>query len=236
MRRRRSHGRDLTVDEGATTPERPRQRARLAGASAVVLLLPLAALALVGTLPGQDLTDDLGATEVVTQAPPTTAVVLGREAVPAPRRLDDPKGVAVVAVPTTTTTTAPPPTTEAPEPEPEPESTPAPAAAPAPTPPTTAAPAPAPAPSPTPPPAPAGSVSANLDAIARCESGGNPDAYNPAGYYGAFQFSLATWQGLGFSGDPRDYSYAEQKYAAVHLVARSGYSPWPHCARSLGLI
>ncbi len=232
MRRRRSHGRDLTVDEGATTPQRPRQRARLVGASAAVLLLPLAALALVGTLPSQELAADLGATEVLTQAPPTTAVVLGREAVPAPRRIVDPKGVAVVAPPTTTTTTAPPPTTEAPEPEPE--AAPAPAAAPTPTP-TTAAPAPAPAPPP-PAPAPAGSVSANLDAIARCESGGNPDAYNPAGYYGAFQFSLATWQGLGFSGDPRDYTYAEQKYAAVHLVARSGYSPWPHCARSLGLI
>lgn len=234
MRRRRSQGQDLTVDEGAPIPQRPRQRARLVGASAVVLLLPVAALALAGTLPSQDLADQLGATEVLTEAPATTAVVLGREAVPEPRRLDDPKGVAVVAPPTTTTTTAPPPTTEAPEPEPEPEAAPSPAATPAPAPPTTAA--PAPAPQPPPPPAPAGSVSANLDAIARCESGGNPDAYNPAGYYGAFQFSLATWHGLGFTGDPRDYTYAEQKYAAVHLVARSGYSPWPHCARSLGLI
>ena len=230
MRRRRSQGRDLTVDEGATTLQRPRQRARLLGASAVVLLLPAAALALAGTLPSQELAADLGATEVRTEAPATTALVLSREAVPEPQRLDDPKGVAVVAPPTTTTTTAPPPTTEAPAPEPE--SAPEPVSVPAPT--TTTAP-PVPAPTP-PPPAPAGSVSANLDAIARCESGGNPDAYNPAGYYGAFQFSLATWHGLGFTGDPRDYTYAEQKYAALHLVARSGYSPWPHCARSLGLL
>lgn len=218
------------VDDGGAAPQRTRQRARLLGASAVVLLLPVAALAVAGTLPSQDLAQDLDATEVRAEAPATAAVVLGREAVPEPRRFDDPKGVALVAPPSTTTTTAPPPPTpEAPEPEPRPE----PVAVPAPT--TTTAP-PAPAPSPAPPPAPAGSVSANLDAIARCESGGNPDAYNPAGYYGAFQFSLATWHGLGFSGDPRDYTYAEQKYAAVHLVARSGYSPWPHCARTLGLL
>ena len=222
------------VDHGGVAPQRTRQRARLLGASAVVLLVPVAALAVAGTLPSQDLAQDLGATEVRTAAPATVAVVLGREAVPEPRRLDDPKGVAVVAPPTTTTTAPPSPTPEAPEPEPEPEPRPEPVAAPAPTTTTTAP--PTPAPSPPPPPAPAGSVSANLDAIARCESGGNPDAYNPAGYYGAFQFSLATWHGLGFSGDPRDYSYAEQKYAAVHLVARSGYSPWPHCARTLGLL
>lgn len=237
MRRRRSHGRDLTVENGVTTPQRPRHRARLLGVSAALILVPVVALALAGTVPSQELTADLGATEVRTDAPVTSSTIaLGREAVPDPQQQPvDPKGVAVVAPPTTTTTTAPPPTTEAPDPEPE--SAPEPVAAPAPAPTTTAPPAPPPPPAPAPTPAPAGSVSANLDAIARCESGGNPDAYNPAGYYGAFQFSLATWHGLGFSGDPRDYTYAEQKYGAVHLVARSGgYSAWPHCARSLGLL
>lgn len=233
--RRTDQGRDEPRRAGRTG-----QRARLLACSTGLVVLPLAALAIAGHLPADTVAGDLAATELETSAPPTTAapVALGREAVPDPVRDDDPKGVAVVAVPTTTTTTAPPPTTEAPAPEAErapaddapPTTAPA---APAPTtPPTTTAPAPAP-----PPPAPAGSVSANLDAIARCESGGNPDAYNPAGYYGAFQFSLATWRGLGFSGDPRDYSYSEQKYAAVHLVARTGgYSSWPHCAASLGLL
>lgn len=222
--------RDSAPHEGATTGH----RARLLTYATGLVALPLAALALAGHLPTGTVADGLTATEVATVAPVTTPTVeLGREAVPEPQRYDDPKGVAVVAVPTTTTSTAPPPTTE---PEPEAERAPAtpdpaPVSVPAPSPPTTAAPAPPP------PPAPPGSVSANLDAIAQCESGGNPDAYNPRGYYGAFQFALATWWGLGFTGDPRDYTYAEQKYAAMHLVARTGgYSSWPHCARSLGLL
>ena len=235
--------RDEGRDDAPPAAGRTGHRARLLACSTGLIVLPLAALALAGHLPTDTVAGDLSATELQTGAPATSSTLaLGREAVPDPQRYDDPKGVAVVAVPTTTTTstTAPPPTTEAPAPEPErapavqedatPSSVPA---DPAPTtPPTTAAPAPPPTA-----PAPAGSVSANLDAIARCESGGNPDAYNPSGYYGAFQFSLATWWGLGFSGDPRDYTYAEQKYGAVHLVARTGsYSSWPHCAASLGLL
>ena len=97
------------VDHGGVAPQRTRQRARLLGASAVVLLVPVAALAVAGTLPSQDLAQDLGATEVRTAAPATVAVVLGREAVPEPRRLDDPKRVPVVAPPTTTTTAPPTP-------------------------------------------------------------------------------------------------------------------------------
>ncbi len=231
-------------DDAPHAVSRTGHRARLLACSTGLIALPLAALALAGHLPTDTVAGDLAATELETAAPPTTAavLVLGREAVPEPQRDEDPKGVAVVGVPTTTTTTAPPPTTEAPAPEAERASSgddatptsapadPAPTAPPATAPPTTAPPSPPPAP------APAGSVSANLDAIARCESGGNPDAYNPAGYYGAFQFSLATWWGLGFTGDPRDYTYAEQKYGAVHLVARTGgYSSWPHCAATLGL-
>lgn len=227
-------------DDAPQTAGPTGHRARLLTCATGLIALPLAALALAGHLPTDTVAGDLSATEVATAAPVTApTVVLGREAVPEPQRDDDPKGVAVVAVPTTTTTTAPPPPTTEPEPEAEaeraPVADPAPVSVPAPSPPTTAA--PAPAPSPPPPPAPPGSVSANLDAIAQCESGGNPDAYNPRGYYGAFQFALATWWGLGFTGDPRDYTYAEQKYAAVHLVARTGgYSSWPHCAASLGLL
>ena len=218
------------------TPQSPRQRARLLGVSAAVILVPVVALALAGSLPSQELTADLGATEVRTEAPvPPSTIALGREAVPDPQQVIDPKGVAVVAPPTTTTTTTPPTTAVA-----EPEVAPEPVSVPSPSPATTTPPAPArprvPAPAPTPAPAPAGSVSANLDAIARCESGGNPDAYNPAGYYGAFQFALATWHGLGMSGDPRDYTYAQQKYVALALYNRSGYAPWPHCASSLGLL
>lgn len=210
-----------------------RHRARLLASSAGLVALPLAALVLAGSLGSID-PQDLSPTEVRTAAPVTTEpVVIGREAVPVRQRVAEPKGVAVVAPPTTTTTVPPPPTTEAPAPV---EAAPAPEPVEQPDPVVVAPPAPAPPPPPPPPPAPAGSVSANLDAIARCESGGNPDAYNPAGYYGAFQFSLPTWHGVGMTGDPRDYTYNEQKYAAIALYNQRGYAPWPHCARSLGLI
>ena len=231
-------GGDLWVDP-APAPSRRGGRARLLATSAAVIAVPVAALALAGALPAADL-DGLGATELRTSAPPTSStLVLGREAVPEPLPLLDPKGVAEV-VPTTTTT-APPPTTAPPAPAPEEEAAPAPEPVDEPDPVTVPAPAPAPPPTTAPPPAPrppapAGSVSANLDAIAQCESGGNPRAYNPAGYYGAFQFSLGTWWGLGMTGDPRDYTYNQQKYVALALYNQRGYAPWPHCARSLGLL
>lgn len=74
-------------------------------------------------------------------------------------------------------------------------------------------------------------------ALARCESGGNPRAVSSTGKYrGAFQFSIATWQSLGYAGDPIDYSYEVQLEAAKKLQARSGWGQWPSCARQLGLI
>lgn len=220
--------------DGLQDGRKPRHRARLLATSTGLIAVPVVALALAGSISSPE----LSGTEVHTQGVTSSTVpVVGREAVPAPQRSVVPKGVAVVAPPTTTTTAPPPPpTTEAP-PAPEAGPAPAPVDTPEPVAVTVApAPAPTPPPAPAPTPPPAGSVSANLDAIAQCESGGNPDAYNPAGYYGAFQFALATWWGLGFTGDPRDYTYAEQKYGAIALYNRSGYSPWPACARSLGLI
>lgn len=73
-------------------------------------------------------------------------------------------------------------------------------------------------------------------ALARCESGGNPAAGGGGGqYFGAFQFSVATWRSLGYSGNPADQSYAVQLEAAKRLQARSGWGQWPRCARRLGL-
>ena len=38
-------------------------------------------------------------------------------------------------------------------------------------------------------------------ALSRCEAGGRPDAVSRSGkYFGAFQFSLATWRGIGMTG------------------------------------
>lgn len=73
-------------------------------------------------------------------------------------------------------------------------------------------------------------------ALARCESGGRPDAVSRSGkYHGAFQFSLATWHGVGMAGSPTEYPYEVQLEAAKRLQARSGWGQWPTCSRKLGL-
>jgi uncharacterized protein YabE (DUF348 family) len=73
----------------------------------------------------------------------------------------------------------------------------------------------------------------NWGALAGCESGGNPRAVNPAGYYGLYQFSVATWRGVGGSGLPHQASAGEQTYRAKLLYAARGRSPWPNCGRLL---
>jgi uncharacterized protein YabE (DUF348 family) len=73
----------------------------------------------------------------------------------------------------------------------------------------------------------------NWAALARCESGGNPRAVNPAGYYGLYQFSIGTWRGVGGSGRPDQASASEQTARAQMLYKRGGRSPWPHCGRHL---
>jgi soluble lytic murein transglycosylase-like protein len=70
---------------------------------------------------------------------------------------------------------------------------------------------------------------ATLDAIASCESGGDPTAVNAAGYYGKYQFDLGTWASVGGSGNPAEASEAEQDYRAGLLYQRAGSSPWPVC-------
>ncbi|HUQ39222.1 MAG TPA: transglycosylase family protein [Acidimicrobiales bacterium] len=72
--------------------------------------------------------------------------------------------------------------------------------------------------------------------LAACESGGDPNAVGAHGaYHGMFQFSVATWRSLGYSGNPRDASPALQLQAARRLQARDGWRAWPACSRRLGL-
>lgn len=73
----------------------------------------------------------------------------------------------------------------------------------------------------------------NWAGLARCESGGDPQAYNPAGYYGLYQFSIGTWQGVGGTGRPTDHTGAEQTYRAKLLYQRTGASSWPTCGKYL---
>ena len=86
---------------------------------------------------------------------------------------------------------------------------------------------PAPAPAPVSTAVPAATADGlNWAALAKCESGGNPRAVNPAGYYGLYQFSLGTWARVGGSGNPIDASPAEQLARAQALYARSGAGQW----------
>lgn len=73
----------------------------------------------------------------------------------------------------------------------------------------------------------------NWGALANCESGGNPNAVNPAGYYGLYQFDVGTWRSVGGSGVPTSASAAEQTYRAKLLYQQRGRSPWPTCGRLL---
>jgi len=77
----------------------------------------------------------------------------------------------------------------------------------------------------------AATASPTLEAIAACESGGNPATDTGNGFYGKFQFTLQTWASVGGSGNPADASEAEQNQRAALLYAREGASPWPVCGR-----
>ena len=71
-----------------------------------------------------------------------------------------------------------------------------------------------------------------LEAIAQCESGGDPAAVSPDGRYrGKYQFSRATWRSLGGKGDPAKAPEAEQDRRARLLMKRQGADAWPSCAR-----
>jgi hypothetical protein len=67
----------------------------------------------------------------------------------------------------------------------------------------------------------------NWAALARCESGGRPDAVSSTGRYrGLYQFSTSTWASVGGSGDPAAASAEEQTMRAQMLYARSGAGQW----------
>lgn len=70
-----------------------------------------------------------------------------------------------------------------------------------------------------------------LEAIAKCESGGNPSTNTGNGFYGKYQFTQSTWQSVGGSGNPAAASEAEQNKRAAMLYAREGAGPWPVCGR-----
>ena len=72
------------------------------------------------------------------------------------------------------------------------------------------------------------------DALAQCESGGDPRAMSGSGRFrGLYQFSLPTWRSVGGTGDPVDHSVDSQTARAYELFQRDGRAPWPECGRHL---
>ncbi|MDW6060389.1 ubiquitin-like domain-containing protein [Streptomyces sp. FXJ1.4098] len=80
----------------------------------------------------------------------------------------------------------------------------------------------------------AGAEGLDWQAMARCESGGRPNAVDDSGRYGGlYQLDQGTWQNLGGHGRPQDAPPAEQTYRAKKLYVQRGASPWPHCGHRL---
>lgn len=78
----------------------------------------------------------------------------------------------------------------------------------------------------------AGTMKAELYKLRMCESGDNYHAATGNGYFGAYQFSSATWHALGFHGRPDHAKATTQNRAARALHHREGWRAWPFCART----
>lgn len=74
-----------------------------------------------------------------------------------------------------------------------------------------------------------------LEAIALCESGGDPTLVSGSGRYrGKYQFDRETWRSVGGTGDPATAPEAEQDRRARRLLAERGPSAWPACSEKIG--
>ena len=84
-------------------------------------------------------------------------------------------------------------------------------------------------------PIPGGSLSQDFAELRNCEASGDYQTNTGNGYYGAYQFALSTWLGLGETGLPCDAPPSVQDAAAYLLYQRDGWHPWPACSAILGL-
>lgn len=69
-----------------------------------------------------------------------------------------------------------------------------------------------------------------------CEAGGIYTRNSGNGYYGAYQFNIGTWANYGGYSRPDLAPPAVQDAKAQATQAARGWSPWPACARKLGLM
>lgn len=80
-----------------------------------------------------------------------------------------------------------------------------------------------------------GSFEAALAQLRSCE--GSYTSVNPAGYYGAYQFTQSSWDSYAPSSyvgtNPIDAPAAIQDLAARNYYQAAGWAPWPTCGASL---
>ena len=78
----------------------------------------------------------------------------------------------------------------------------------------------------------AASVPPQLEAIAQCESHGNPRSIGGGGLYrGKYQMTTSIWASVGGHGDPAAAPESEQDRRAAALYERSGPGQWPVCGQ-----
>lgn len=82
---------------------------------------------------------------------------------------------------------------------------------------------------------------AQIQFLGQCESGMTPDRNSGNGYYGAFQFSIGTWNRMNTGYERADLAPLNVQIEAVQrLLSRSSiFTQFPGCARkmqSLGLL
>ena len=76
----------------------------------------------------------------------------------------------------------------------------------------------------------------DLARLRNCESSDTPNTNTGNGFYGAYQFDLETYHGLGYEGLPSNASLSTQTDAAIKLEEERGWQPWPACSQKLGLV
>ena len=79
-------------------------------------------------------------------------------------------------------------------------------------------------------------TSAEWDAVAQCESGGNWSINTGNGYYGGLQFSASTWAAYGgtaYAGTADQASKSQQISVAEKVLASQGKGAWPVCGTGL---
>ena len=81
-----------------------------------------------------------------------------------------------------------------------------------------------------------GTIDGAFALLRQCEAGGNYATNTGNGYYGAYQYNIGTWANYGGYARPDLAPPAVQDAKARETQARRGWSPWPACARKLGLM